>query len=586
MYLESLKITRFRSFLDSTIHLHPNLTVLLGENNGGKSNIIDAIRLVTQPLNGRRERYAEDEDLRRGSTEQYFEIEAHYEALSETSKGLLISAVPTPTKDQAVFGIRYEKASAAAPRGRFTSWAGGFGVGDPEAGSTDWMRHVYLPPLRDAVRALGSGDGVRVMALFRHFLPRDKEAEKAIVKEFSRPPDSKRLLCEMQTQIGSALSALTQGVRPQDTTLDFADEVLLDIARSLRFRLADSGFKLEDIRSSGLGYANLLFIATIAVELARAKETDLTLFLVEEPEAHLHPQLQMLALDYLLEQAEKSERLKPEPGQPEGRIQVIVTTHSPNLTAWVSPEHVVVVRSQMNDTTAPPQLSSVTIPIARLNIPAKQLRKISRYLDVTRSALLFGRRAILVEGIAEAILLPCVAKYKVLTNNSEALKRFKGALTTPIEGVDFEPYVLLLLKCSEDGARIADRVIVITDGDPSVKGNRKEHLEAVAKKLGGEMAITVKVNDSTLEQELFAEGNEYLLMKSYLTLHPKSGEKWKDRIQGYAKAERPAAFLKLLADSGTRKGDLAQEIARRIERGAVFNVPKYLKEAIEKAAEE
>jgi putative ATP-dependent endonuclease of OLD family len=200
--------------------------------------------------------------------------------------------------------------------------------------------------------------------------------------------------------------------------------------------------------------------------------------------------------------------------------------------------------------------------------------------------LLFGRRAILVEGIAEAILLPCIAKHSVLTNNAEGLKRFKGTLTTPIEGVDFEPYVLLLLKCSVDGARIADRVIVITDGDPDVKGNRKEHLEAVAKKLGGEMALTVKVNKSTLEQELFAEGNEHLLMKSYLTLRPKSGQKWKDLVQGRAKAERPAAFLKLLADSRIRKGDLAQEIARRIERGAMFNVPGYLKEAIEKAAEE
>jgi hypothetical protein len=47
-------------------------------------------------------------------------------------------------------------------------------------------------------------------------------------------------------------------------------------------------------------------MATAIVELAKAREADLTLFLVEEPEAHLHPKLQMLVLDFLLAQAQKS----------------------------------------------------------------------------------------------------------------------------------------------------------------------------------------------------------------------------------------------------------------------------------------
>ena len=61
MHLDTLKIRRFRSCADLSVQFRKELTVLVGENNGGKSNIVDAVRLLTLPLNGRRERYAEDE---------------------------------------------------------------------------------------------------------------------------------------------------------------------------------------------------------------------------------------------------------------------------------------------------------------------------------------------------------------------------------------------------------------------------------------------------------------------------------------------------------------------------------------------
>ena len=78
MHLDALKIQRFRSCADVSVPFRKDLTVLVGENNGGKSNIVDAIRLLTLPLNGRRERYAEDEDLRRGSAESSFTIESAF----------------------------------------------------------------------------------------------------------------------------------------------------------------------------------------------------------------------------------------------------------------------------------------------------------------------------------------------------------------------------------------------------------------------------------------------------------------------------------------------------------------------------
>ena len=54
MHLSELRIRGFRSCENVGIHFQRDLTVLVGENNGGKTNVIDAIRLLTAPLNGRR----------------------------------------------------------------------------------------------------------------------------------------------------------------------------------------------------------------------------------------------------------------------------------------------------------------------------------------------------------------------------------------------------------------------------------------------------------------------------------------------------------------------------------------------------
>jgi putative ATP-dependent endonuclease of OLD family len=96
MHIDCLRLQRFRSCADVTVRFHRELTVLVGENNGGKSNIVDALRLLTLPLSGRRDRYPEHDDLRRGSTETHYALEGQFAGLGDTMKGLLISAVPDP----------------------------------------------------------------------------------------------------------------------------------------------------------------------------------------------------------------------------------------------------------------------------------------------------------------------------------------------------------------------------------------------------------------------------------------------------------------------------------------------------------
>ena len=461
MYLSSISLKNFRSFKDGVVSFNQHLTTLVGENNSGKSNIIDAIRLLTLPLNDRRDRYCEEEDVRVGAEPQQFTLNATYNELTPGQKGLLVTALLDPTQDAAVFGVTFKPATQLKPRGDVKYWAGKHSM-EPESGSTDLIRHVYLPPLRDAQRVLASGNPTRILSLLRHFIGDDSK-EQQLVNDLARTTDNETLTT-VNTTVGNFLNELTTGVRPQTTRLGFSEnEKLGDIARDLRFKLSDHGISPEDLTHSGLGFSNLLFMATILVELEKAQEADLTLLLVEEPEAHLHPQLQSAVLGFLLEQAQKSQKKEITPGKPEGRIQVIVTTHSPNMASGVAPEHLTVVRSIQQD--GDDRRQSVSIPVSQLQIPPKDLAKIERYIDVTKSSLLFGQRCLLVEGIAEALLLPAIARRYVFNGQDDAsrkgLRQFNGTALIPIDGVDFEPYLKVLLSKYKDNT-ICDLAVIVT----------------------------------------------------------------------------------------------------------------------------
>src|SRR3984893_4892494 len=109
MYLKNLTLNNFRSFEETEILFFSDLTIFVGENNGGKSNAIDAIRLLTTPLGGRRELYCETADIRFGSAERKFALTASFAELNPAQKGRMISAATDAAITGCVFGVKYDE---------------------------------------------------------------------------------------------------------------------------------------------------------------------------------------------------------------------------------------------------------------------------------------------------------------------------------------------------------------------------------------------------------------------------------------------------------------------------------------------
>jgi predicted ATP-dependent endonuclease of OLD family len=470
--------------------------------------------------------------------------------------------------------------------------------------------------LRDAEQKLREGRQSRLSKLMKALCKDQLQAcskngelhpLEVKVAEFNTQLAEEQDIKRANALISSSLRSALGERLSQNTMIQFSESNFTRIVEGLRLLYFPNGSPVElsqfrSLDENSLGYNNLLYIASILAELivedgdGPGERTLHKLLLIEEPEAHLHPQLQIRLLKHLQEVALNK------------NIQVVITTHSTVISSAVSINNIIHITGGADPLAVPARYCGLSEPSRRF---------IDRWLDVTKSNLLFSKGVILVEGVAEAIALPELAKI-VLADRGRGLNTMDdyGVSVINLNGIYFSHFMQLF--CQIEGEPRSRNLPIpcagLTDKDPAKTQKvlvGEQAIEVVVKPYLGSLAVGTNpalalipnITKSqygrlfcgelkTFEYDLAmtADNLEVMLQVAYENW-PTDGPvkaSFKDMLEAdfgalreAQKAEYAYELLERIDSNSMGKGLYAQLLADKLEQGdCAFAVPQYIKQAI------
>lgn len=506
MYIKSLRIQGFRNFHDTLVEFNDGVNVIIGHNNAGKSNLLKALSLVLDNKSSKRldvddfNKHIELAILTQVPPKVIVSIKIVQSVSEDLMNDDLVTVAPwlTRLEEPYVATLTYcfflpeefhqtylislsgqtdlRKIWLTLKHEFLQKYVSKIYGGNPalqttaDSESLNKFDFQFLNAIRDVERDLFTGRNTLLREVIDFFMDYGikidaQRSPSARISEINSHKltfsnGAQDLVRQLQTRMETGRQHIMKYAEDTGAASDSAKPTFdghlseAELYSALRLIIQYSTGIEIPATHNGLGYNNLIYMSLLIAKMQVDTNGDylgsnakvFPILVIEEPEAHLHPAMQYKFLKFLHQNVKDKAR------------QVFITSHSTNITAAVGLDEIICLHVKSDgalNVGYPGKVFSDT--------DAGKASKdyVERFLDATRSDMLFAKSIILVEGIAEQLLVP------TLSNVVNRSLEDSHATIINIGGRYFAHF--LQLFDSQNPNTIYKRVACITDQDPSRK---------------------------------------------------------------------------------------------------------------------
>lgn len=578
--IKEVRVSNFRCLRNIRVLLGET-TVLLGENNSGKSSFIEALHSAIGA--GRRELSPEDIFL------------GPAETVPPRDRKIVIDVLVRPADNDG-------KQLESFPEGSFwlDLWGNGIAQDDDDNDFLGLRTELFWSDERDDYlierkylkewvddkdkwlrSKLNESAGtpsrpqIEPMSLFVMDAKRDIQEDLQFRSSFwSKLVRDLKLPSEETSRLEGVLSDLNKTVVEKSSVLSHIETELRDLQRTIvcepkrvgivplpgkisdlskgmDISFATKGAQAFSISRHGMGTRSLAAILVFRAysswsHKSSGVETLHPFLALEEPEAHLHPHAQRALFDLI----------RKIPGQR------IVSTHSPYIA-----EHAAIpeLRYFQKDGA-----ESTVAEIDQSSLAASDLKDIERWVLKTRGDLLYARAIVLCEGPTESIALPILAE-EFWSMPASAL----GISFVSVEGQKYLPFVRLAQALNIPW-------FILSDGETLVVTNLQKSLAKASIDISKSKNVLVRPSGEDYEAGLVCPEYKDLLIDLVVN-HEGTTEEYKKKLQAeLGSAADP--FPKILAFMRKNKVEYSLKTAQALIKlpDSKLRIPKFIRQLLEK----